>query len=457
MPSSILSIPQLLSTSVAVLGFGRAGRYVVDFLLSRGCAPTVYTETVQQSENRATYEACGVRFCAPFPDCFCESVLVRSPGIRPDIAPIRRALAMGAHLTGECDLFLANTAATVIGVTGSDGKTTTANMIAELLRAMGHAVLLGGNNGAPLLFGLDTLGERDFAVVELSSFQLMSAPAPDVAVITNLVPNHLNWHLDFEEYATAKCRIVQGASRLVTNADLAITRGIGARATIPVTWFGTGVEPDGEYVLARGEELLIKTRFRHETVSVFRDFRLLGAHNKANFATAVAAVEPFVDADTICRVAKEFKGVSHRMQSVATVDGVEFINSSIDTSPSRTVAALSALGTGLHVIVGGRGKGVSLAPLCEALVSHARAVYAYGELAKEIEVGISARVPCARYDRFADAFFASAKNAVKGERVLLSPGGTAFDQFRDFEERGEVFCRLVKLWEKERKYGSGTS
>ena len=145
------------------------------------------------------------------------------------------------------------------------------------------------------------------------------------------------------------------------------------------------------------------------------------------------------------------------MQYVATVDGVEFINSSIDTSPSRTVAALSALGTGLHVIVGGRGKGVSVAPLCEALVTHARAVYAYGELAKEIEVGINARVPCARYDRFADAFFASAQNATKGERVLLSPGGTAFDQFRDFEERGDVFCRLVKLWEKERKYSSGTS
>ncbi len=448
---SALSIPQLLAARVAVLGFGRAGRYTVDFLLSHGCTPTVYTETALANEVRTTYEARGVRFCTPFPDCFCEDVLVRSPGIRPDLAPIRRALSKGAVLTGECDLFLANTTATVIGVTGSDGKTTTANMIAALLRAVGKNVLLGGNNGEPLLPMLDTLGAHDFAVVELSSFQLMTAPAPDVAVLTNLVPNHLNWHVDFEEYAAAKCRIAQGAARFVTNADYAATREIGAHATIPVTWFATGETPHGDRVLVKGDDLVLETVKRHETVSVFRDFRLLGAHNKANFAAAVAATYPFVDTDAIRRVAQSFQGVAHRMQHVATVDGVEFINSSIDTSPSRTVAALLALGAGLHVIVGGRGKGVSVKPLCDALVAHARGVYAYGELAKEIIEGLDARVACARYERFEDAFLAAANNAAAGERVLLSPGGTAFDQFRDFEERGEVFCRLVKQWERERK------
>lgn len=457
MRNASLSITQLLAADVAVLGLGRAGRWTVDFLLLHGRMPVVYTPCEVPHEERLPYEQRGVRFCAPFPDCFPEQLLVRSPGIRPDILPIRRAMARGAVLTGECDIFLANTAATVIGVTGSDGKTTTANMIAALLGTTGKKVVLGGNNGAPLLPYVDALTARDFAVVELSSFQLMTAPAPDIAVITNIVPNHLNWHVDYEEYAATKCRISKGATRLVINADCSATREIGLRTLTPVTWFGKGEMPFADTMRIVGDDLVIRNAFGHRTVSVFGDFALLGTHNKENFAAAVAATRDFLADEAIRHVARTFRGVKHRMQHVATVAGVSFVNSSIDTSPSRTVAALLALGDTPRVIVGGKAKGVSLTPLCEALVSHARAVYAYGETAMEIVGNINARVPCARYVRFADAFFAAARDARAGECVLLSPGCTAFDQFRDFEERGDVFCRLVEEWEEERKRESGTS
>lgn len=452
MLDSRLSIPHLFRSRVAVLGFGRSGQSATDFLLAHGCTPRVYSQGGVPEDIKRKYARNGVSFCDSFPETFEESVLIRSPVIRPDIPPIRRAMARGAVLTGEVDLFLSRTAATVIGVTGSDGKTTTANMIEALLRAAGKHAVLGGNNGVPLLAHADTLTAKDFAVVELSSFQLMTAPSPHVAVITNITPNHLNWHTDLFEYAAAKCRIyTSGAARLVVSADCPATREIGARAALPVTWFCAGGIPSGDGVLISGDDLIIKTAKSTETVSVFRDFHLPGAHNRANFAAAVAAALPFVDRNAIVSCARDFRGVRHRLEHVATVDGVTYINSSIDTSPTRTAAALSALSCRPLVIVGGRGKGIDLAPLADSLVAHARAVFLYGETAKEIEAHLGARVPHARHERFADAFAAAAKNAKRGETVLLSPGCTAFDEFRDFEERGDAFCHLVKKMVQERK------
>ena len=452
MPDSCLSIPRLFRSRVAVLGFGRSGQSATDFLLAHGCIPRVYAQGGVPEDAKAKYLRNGVSFYDDFPETFEESVLVRSPVIHPDILPIRRALARGAMLTGEADLFLAGTAATVIGVTGSDGKTTTANMIAALLRTAGKRAVLGGNNGMPLLAHVDTLTSDDFAVVELSSFQLMTAPSPHVAVITNITPNHLNWHTDFFEYAAAKCRIyTAGAVRLVTNADCPATREIGSRAALPVTWFSLCGSPDGDSIRVSGDDLIIKSEKDAETVSVFRDFSLLGAHNRANFAAAVAAVLPFVDRTAIPTCAREFRGVRHRLEHVATVDGVTYINSSIDTSPTRTAAALLALSCRPLVIVGGRGKGIDLAPLADSLVAHARAVFLYGETASEIAAHLGARVPHMLCGRFADAFEAAVKDAGRGDTVLLSPGCTAFGEFRDFEERGDAFCHLVKKLAQERK------
>lgn len=443
--------------SVAILGFGRSGQSVAEYLLSHGFLPTVYTQGAVSAPLAAALVARGVRFCPTFPEKFPEGVLFRSPGIRPDIPPIRRAMAEGAILTGEADLFLEETRATVIGVTGSDGKTTTSNMIAALLAAQGKHVVLGGNNGAPLLSHLDVLGKTDFAVVELSSFQLMTAPSPHIAVITNITPNHLNWHLDLTEYEAAKCRIFNGgASRLVTNAACEKTRAIGARAALPVTWFGEAC-PSGDCVCIEGASLRIEMQKRRETVSVFDDFLLPGHHNRENFAAAVAALFEHVSTDDILHTARTFCGVRHRLEHVATVGGVTYINSSIDTSPTRTAAALGALACRPIVIAGGRGKGLDLTPLADLLASRACAAILYGDTAQEIARAIRARVRCACFTAFADAFRAAADLAKEGDTVLLSPGCTAFGEFRDFEERGDTFCRLVEELKKKGTENFGAS
>lgn len=422
--------------SVAVLGFGRAGRAAAEFLLRHGARVTVYAEKAADEREVESFRARGADFrFGAFPPRFEESLLVRSPGIRPDIFALRASLAAGATLTGETELFFSHCPARIIGVTGSDGKTTTANLIAALLRGAGHTVYLGGNNGTPLLPSVDEMRPTDFAVAELSSFQLMTlAHSPEIAVITNITPNHLNWHADMTEYAAAKCRIFTGgARRLILNGSCAATRDIGAHALPPVTWFGTDA---GEIVLREGES---EARF-----SVPDTFCLPGRHNRENLAAAYAAVRGLVPAGTPERVLKDFRGVAHRLQYVDTVAGVAYYNSSIDTSPTRTAAALQALGGTPVVIAGGRGKGVSFLPLGDALAAHARAVYLYGEAAAEIERAIKKRVPVCRFSLFSDAFAAAAAAAAPGDTVLLSPGCTAFDQFRDFEHRGDTFCHLVR-------------
>lgn len=422
--------------SVAVLGFGRAGRAVADFYLKRKAKITVYAEQSPPNAALVPYRAKGVNFCfGRFPDRFKEQLLVRSPGIRPDIPAILRSLAAGATLTSETELFFDRCPARIIGVTGSDGKTTTANLIASLLRGAGHTAYLGGNNGTPLLPTVDQMQKSDFAVVELSSFQLMTlARSPEVAVITNITPNHLNWHTDMTEYITAKCRIFKnGARRLILNEKSDILQEIAKRVAISATFFSA---TERELCLSEGET--------EQRLPVPDSFLLPGQHNRENLAAAYAAVREFVPSEAMQTALEGFRGVPHRLQYVDTVRGVKYYNSSIDTSPTRTVAALNALGGHPLVIAGGRGKGVSFTPVGDALAAHAKAVFLYGEAAREIEKTLDGRVQTHRFAAFASAFDAAVGMAKSGDTVLLSPACTAFDQFRDFEERGNTFCNLVQ-------------
>lgn len=422
--------------SVAVLGFGRSGRAAVDFLLPLGARVTVYATNAPPLHVMAQYRAQGVAFSiGAFPTRFAQSLLIRSPGIRPDIPTIEKSLAAGSVLTSEVELLLEHCPGRVIGVTGSDGKTTTSALIATLLKGAGKRVHLGGNNGTPLLPCVEEMTADDLAVVELSSFQLMTVErAPHVSVITNITPNHLNWHTGMEEYITAKRRIVgRNTARLVVNGACPITREIGERTHVPVTYFSV-----------KEKTLFLTDETGERRISVPDTFRLPGVHNLENLAAACAAVGELAALDGIEASLADFRGVDHRLQYVDTVHGVKYYNSSIDTSPTRTAAALTALGGSPIVIVGGRGKGIPFDALAGALALHAKAVFLYGEAGDEIRRALAGRVPTHRFAAFAAAFYAAAASARPGDTVLLSPGCTAFDQFRDFEERGEVFCQMVR-------------
>ena len=441
-----MPLKKICGEGVAILGFGRSGHAVADFLLPRGICPTVYVPSVP--DDVAEYVARGLKFCVgEFPSHFRQRLLVRSPGIRPDLPSLLHSLAAGAQLTSEAELFLSLTKATVIGVTGSDGKTTTAALTAALLRGARKCVFLGGNNGVPLLPRVDEMTGADVAVLELSSFQLMTVAAPPpFAVITNVTPNHLNWHLDMEEYFAAKCRIFDERSAfLMTNADQERTSELAQRCSCPVGLFSSrGELPPAETALTADEKGIILCRNGVKTRHVLGDFHLPGRHNLENLMAALGVATAVLGAPPSLHSLADFYGVPHRLQLVRSVHGVDYINSSIDTSPSRTVAALATMQRPTHVILGGRGKGVSFEILKKALQRYAKTAFLYGEAAPELADAIGDAIPVYRFEGFYDAARAAIRNARAGETVLLSPACTAFDQFRDFEARGEAFARLVR-------------
>ena len=483
--------------SCTVLGYGVSNRPLVEFLMAHGAGSV----TVRDKRSAEDMEACGdtARIRAAGATLICGEgyleglsgdVIFRSPGFRPDLPEIRGAVEDGAVLTSEMELFLALTEATVLGISGSDGKTTTTTLTSLILEAAckrrGQGkVYLGGNIGTPLLPLVEDMTADDFAVVELSSFQLQTmggGAAVTRGAITNISPNHLNWHVDMEEYVAAKAHLLSGGvppAAAVLNARNGYTRGIGADLACPVVWF-TGEQdlPDGYLpdVLNRargdmavyereGTILLVSPREGGVSETPILDtarIRLPGRHNTENFMTAIALTCAYAEARDVSEVADSFTGVPHRLELVREIPreggSIRYYNGSIDSSPSRTVAALTAMretNTRLGrrdpmVICGGQDKHVPFDPLATALCHMARKVVLTGEARGQI---LDALHACPDYDPeklpvivipdYREAMRAACAMAEDGDTVLLSPACTSFDAFKNFEERGEVFRRIV--------------
>ena len=451
----------------AVLGLGISNRPLCDFLLDHGaCVTGLDQKPVSEIKDADALLARGVALVT---GADVRSVLMherfdfvfRSPGFRHDLAEISAAVKNGAVLSSEMELFFELTPATIIGITGSDGKTTTTTLTSLFLeeagKRTGKRVFLGGNIGTPLLPRLYEMKEGDYAVVELSSFQLMTMKrSPKRAVITNLSPNHLNWHTDMDEYVSAKCNIFRnpGCEMLVLNRENETSWALAEEVPESVLLqpfssdetrvLTTGIAlRDGVIGLPNGDGVL--PLLRTELI------RLPGRHNIENYQAAIAVTQGLVSVSEIAAVARSFTGVPHRLELVLERDGVRYYNSSIDSSPSRTVAALSAIDRPPVIICGGRDKHVPFAPMADAILGKAVGVVLTGEAAGQIYDALLASplytpetVPILRVPDFADAVRAAARIARAGEAVLLSPGCTSFDAFKNFEERGERFREVVR-------------
>jgi len=393
-----------------------------------------------------------------------SDIVFRSPGIRPDIPEIADAVAHGAKLTSEMELFLTLSPCPVYAITGSDGKTTTTTLTSLMLKEGGAEVFLGGNIGTPLLHRLQLMSENSVVAAELSSFQLMTVDAPiEVAAITNITPNHLNWHPNMDEYTEAKCRILRHASRAVLNYDNDATRKIAEEIKdIPVTLFSLSPIPAEVRAHFHSavwlEDNVIYTCFPEEGVREIMkrgDVKLPGLHNTANYLTAIAVTHGKVSADGIRRVAHEFGGVEHRLEFVRELDGVTYINGSIDSSPTRTAAALTAISDRPVVLIaGGYDKDIPYEPLADAIfTSSVRAAVLTGATAEKIYDAITAHP---MYEEKVQSGFTLTKNASfegavtdarkianAGDTVILSPASASFDMFKNFEERGRYFKELV--------------
>ncbi len=458
---------------VTVLGYGISNRPLIPLLLRLDARITVYDQRPLDAlgEQAARDADAGVRFTTCPEEAFAQPpvLIFRTPGIRPDVPPfgdlIAAAVSRGAEVTSEMAWFLEITPATVLGITGSDGKTTTSTLTALLLRAAGHRVYLGGNIGTPLLPLVGEMTEKDYAVVELSSFQLFDLPAacvPHRAALTNLTPNHLNWHTDMAEYQTAKMHIFDGTrcTRLITNAANAATAAIAAGqiAKRDVTVFSSDASADAtpydgaERVTCIDGMIVYRGRDGYQVPLLHTDDILLpGRHNIENYMCALGLTHDLVSLEAIQEVATTFGGVAHRLQHIRTRRGVSYYNSSIDSTPTRTAAALSALACPIVAICGGYDKHIDMAPLAAALCERARAVVLTGATADKIAAAIDA---CPDYDKeklivlrkplFSDAVHAAADLARPGDAVLLSPACASFDVFQNFEERGNTFAALVR-------------
>ena len=438
----------LRGKKIAVLGLGVSNRPLVQLLLEYGCDVTgcdrVTREKLDEPVLALERAGCHLRLGEDYLAGLQADVVFRTPGMHPGNPAICRLREQGAEITSEMDVFFRVAPCHLIAVTGSDGKTTTTTLIAEMLKAAGKTVWLGGNIGTPLLPLCRRMQAEDYAVVELSSFQLMDMTrSPQRAVVTNLAPNHLDVHKDMEEYVQAKkniFRFQKPGDLLVLNADNAITAGFSGAGE---THFFSRKAPtncvwqEGDWIVRRGQKVLN-----------VHDILLPGVHNIENYMAAMAAVEGLVSDASICSVAKNFGGVEHRIELVRIKDGVKFYNDSIASSPSRTIAGLRSFSQKVILIAGGYDKHIPYDVLGPEICAHVSRLFLCGATAGKIRTCVEAQpgqkpemVDCGDFD---SAVQAAARAAQPGDIVLMSPASASFDQFKNFMERGDRFTQLVK-------------
>lgn len=383
-----------------------------------------------------------------------QDIIMRTPGFEYFTPELQAAKAAGSEVTSEMELFFELCPCEKVAVTGSDGKTTTTTLIAEMLKAAGRTVHLGGNLGRALLPVVEQIAPTDVAVVELSSFQLISMrESPDVAVVTNVTPNHLDHHKDMQEYIDAKRNILlyqAPGSRAVLGYANDITRAMAKDVKGSYLWFTRFSETDnGGFLRADGMLCVAKdgvvTPIVHKS-----EVALRGEHNLENLLAAFCAVWGMVDVAVMAQVARSFQGVEHRIEPVRTLNGVQWFNDSIATSPTRVIAGLRAFDQKLIIIAGGSDKGISFAPLAPELIAHVKTLILTGATAQKIEDAVKADPGFAESGlvilRAADmpqAVEMARAAAQPGDIVSLSPACASFDSYPNFEARGRHYKELV--------------
>lgn len=445
----------LQGKSVAVIGIGISNLPLIRLLRGAQISVTACDKKDRTALGDIAEElenlGCTLRLGENYLSGLCEDVIFRTPGLHPRY--LEEARQRGSIITSEMEVFFTVCPCPIIAITGSDGKTTTTTIIAGLLRATGKTVHLGGNIGHPLLADVDTMCAEDFAVVELSSFQLMTMQqSPYRAVLTNLSPNHLDVHTDMAEYVAAKRTIFayQTASDLlVTNFDNEITRNLSTQATGKVNYFTRKCEKTGKNgCYLQDNAIWYRAGEDARCVLPLEDILLPGVHNVENYMAAICAVQGLVDDETIRTFARTFGGVEHRIELVRERRGVRWYNDSIASSPSRTIAGLRSFAQRVVLIAGGKDKGIDYAEIGPVINDHVQLLILCGATAEVIR---QATLQADNYDGleivevedYGSAVALADARTQSGDVVILSPASTSFDRFKNFEERGRVFKHIV--------------
>ena len=444
---------------VAIIGLGVSNLPLIDYLYKLGSEITLFNnKPIEQLDKNILDKIYEYKLKFSFGENYLNKlvgfdVIFRSPSCRPDTPQIEEEVKRGALLTSEIELVLEMCPGTTIGVTGSDGKTTTTSLIYEILKENNYKCYLGGNIGIPLFTKLGEMKPEDFVVLELSSFQLMTMKvSPQVAVITNVTPNHLDIHKSYDEYKEAKANIFKNQTEndlLVLNYDNDITRNFAKEAIGSTVYFSSkeklenGIIVDGETIKD------CESGLRRHILNT-KSTKLRGIHNAENMCAAIAATKRFVTPEVQAKAISSFAGVEHRLEFVKEIKGAKWYNDSIASSPTRTIAGLKSFYENIVLIAGGYDKHLDYTPIAKPIVENVRSLILLGQTANKIYSAVTyelkfsdKELPIYKVNTLEEAVEKANEISKKGDVVLFSPASASFDMFKNFAERGNKFKQIV--------------
>ena len=378
-------------------------------------------------------------------------IIFRSPSCRIDLPELEAEQKRGAIITSEIEMLLELCPGTVIGITGSDGKTTTTSLIYEILKEAGYNCYLGGNIGIPLFTKIEEMKPEDKVVLELSSFQLMGMKiSPKISVITNITPNHLDIHKSYDEYIEAKKNIFKYQDNnglLVINYDNDITREFIKEAKGNAIYFSSKAKLDDGFILDGNIKEESKNKVRKHILNT-SDVILRGKHNFENICTALAATSTLVDTETAVKAICKFKGVEHRLEFVREINGAKWYNDSIGSSPTRTIAGLNSFDENIILIAGGYDKHLDYTPMAKPVVDKVGVLVLVGQTSEKIYNAVKKELNGKYLEihmckTLEEAVNEAYKVAKRNDVVLFSPASASFDMFKNFDERGKKFKEIV--------------
>lgn len=446
---------------IAVCGIGISNTPLIENFLSRGARVFACDRRTREAIGAIADEleskGAELRLGENYLKNLEVDIIFRTPGMNYYLPELVKARENGIAVTSEMEVFFEVCPARIFAVTGSDGKTTTTTLIAKMLEAEGKRVHVGGNIGRPLLPLIEEIQPDDYVVVELSSFQLISMrKSPDVAVVTNVAPNHLDVHKDMDEYINAKKNVLlhQNAfSRTVLNDDNEITRSFGNEVRGQYMHFSMKTPVSNGAWLADDGTIYMAYRRMIAPILNKDDIAIIGDHNVENYLAAISAVWGYAGADSILKVAREFAGVEHRIEFVRNLNGVKYYNDSIASSPTRTIAGLKAFNQKIILIAGGYDKHIPFEPMAPYVNEKVKTLILTGPTAEKIENAVlkdetyKGNLKIIHAKDMEDAVNIARTNAQSGDIVSLSPACASFDAYPNFAERGNHFKKLVMSFE----------
>lgn len=447
------------SKKVAIIGMGVSNLPLLDYFYDKNAKVTVFDKNTPSDEimekiNKYRYEVEIGEYNLSRLNGF--DIVFRSPSVLPTRDELIMADNKGTIITSEIEMVLKLAPCKIIGVTGTEGKTTTTSIIYEILKSSGKNCFLGGNIGKPIFTEIKNMKPEDIVVLELSSFQLMGMEvSPDISVVTNMYPDHLNIHSSYEEYQRAKKNIFlhqNDKGVVILNYDNEITRKFADEVKSNLVFFSSLENLENGYVYDRKDET-IKNYVNGKSKNILKkqEIKLRGIHNYENICAALAATAPIVDEKDQIKAIKEFNGVEHRLEFVRELNGVKYYNDSIGTSPASTIAGLNAFDENIILLAGGSDKGLDYTEIGETIAKKVRVLLLTGPTAEKIEN--ATRLAMSKADKetveiihckdLQEAVSVANRKAKSGEIVLMSPASASFDAFKNFIERGIKFKEFV--------------